>query len=95
MKTIEVHSAADIGSAFQNLMSERVLIPFVAPDDVCHSSPADRCLRIVVAWLPNVFYLRENVEAGGLVSYGINLTAMYHRAACLLRGQDTEGRKAR
>ena len=31
--------------------------------------------------LATVFYAREHVEVGGLVSYGIDLGAMYHRAA--------------
>ena len=35
----------------------------------------------LVARLPTVFYLREHVDVGGLVSYGIDLTAIYHRTA--------------
>src|SRR4030095_5556041 len=31
--------------------------------------------------LPAVYALREDVEAGGLIAYGPNIPAMYHRAA--------------
>jgi putative ABC transport system substrate-binding protein len=31
--------------------------------------------------LPTVFGLREHVEDGGLISYGVDLSAIYHRAA--------------
>jgi putative tryptophan/tyrosine transport system substrate-binding protein len=31
--------------------------------------------------LPTIFYDREAVKAGGLISYGANIAAVYHRAA--------------
>ena len=31
--------------------------------------------------LPTVYGYREHVDAGGLVSYGVNLNSCYHRAA--------------
>jgi putative tryptophan/tyrosine transport system substrate-binding protein len=31
--------------------------------------------------LPTVYGYREHVEAGGLISYGVNLNSCYHRAA--------------
>jgi ABC-type uncharacterized transport system substrate-binding protein len=31
--------------------------------------------------LPTVYGYREHVEAGGLISYGINLNSCFHRAA--------------
>ena len=31
--------------------------------------------------LPTAFQLRENVEAGGLLSYGANITSQFHLAA--------------
>jgi putative ABC transport system substrate-binding protein len=35
----------------------------------------------IAARLPTMFGFRENVEAGGLMSYGINLDANFRRAA--------------
>ena len=41
--------------------------------------------------LPTVYGYREHVEAGGLISYGVNLNSCFHRAAYyvdkILKGQ--------
>jgi putative ABC transport system substrate-binding protein len=81
LEIAEMRSAADIGSAFQTLLRERVLILLVAPDAMFVAARRQIAAFALVARLPSVFYLREHVEVGGLVSYGIDLTAMYHRAA--------------
>ena len=43
--------------------------------------------------LPTSFAFREYVEAGGLVSYGVNFSTLYRRAAELADKNSTEGTK--
>ena len=37
-----------------------------------------------MARLPAIYQYREHVEAGGMVSYGSNMTALYRRAAFII-----------
>jgi ABC-type uncharacterized transport system substrate-binding protein len=81
LKIVEVRSAADIGSALQTLARERVHIVLVVTDATFVAARRQIAAFALVVRLPTVFYLREHVEVGGLVSYGIDLTATFHRAA--------------
>ena len=77
----QVRSADDIGPAFQTLLRERTQIVLVLADAMFVALRRQIAAFALVARLPTVFYVREHVEAGGLVSYGIDLNANYHRAA--------------
>jgi hypothetical protein len=81
LEIVEVRSAADIGPAFETLVRERAHIVLVVTDATFVAARRQIAAFALVARLPTVFYLREHVDAGGLVSYGIDLTAIYHRAA--------------
>jgi putative ABC transport system substrate-binding protein len=81
LEIVEVHFAAEIGAAFQTLVRERAHIVLVAPDAMFVAARRQIAAIALVARLPTVFHAREHVEVGGLVSYGSDLTAMYHRAA--------------
>jgi putative ABC transport system substrate-binding protein len=65
--TAEVRTPADIGPAYDALSSERVEVLI-----------ADAA---AMKKLPSVYGYREHVDAGGLVSYGVNLNWCYHRSA--------------
>jgi putative tryptophan/tyrosine transport system substrate-binding protein len=81
LEIVEVRFAAEIGAAFQTLVRERAHIVLVAPDAMFVAARRQIAAIALVAGLPTVFYAREHVEVGGLVSYGSDLTAIYHRAA--------------
>jgi putative tryptophan/tyrosine transport system substrate-binding protein len=81
LEIVEVRFAAEIGAAFQNLLRERAHIVHVAPDAMFVAARRQIAAIALVVRLPTVFHAREHVEVGGLVSYGIDLTANYHRAA--------------
>jgi ABC-type uncharacterized transport system substrate-binding protein len=81
LEIVEVHFAAEIGAAFQTLVRERAHIVLVAPDAMFVAARRQIAALALVVRLPSVFHAREYVEVGGLVSYGSDLTAMYHRAA--------------
>lgn len=71
----------DLEAAFAAVGRERVvgLTVLADPMFISQRKPiADFALR---TRLPTAFARRENVEAGGLISYGPNLTAQFRRAA--------------
>jgi putative ABC transport system substrate-binding protein len=78
---IEVEAPADIDAAFQALQRERVNIVIV-PTDPTFLSERRRIAELASrAQLPVVYGLREHVEDGGLISYGIDLRENWRRTA--------------
>jgi putative tryptophan/tyrosine transport system substrate-binding protein len=50
--------------------------------DALFNSERDRIASLAISLrLPTIFSNRENVKAGGLISYGVDLAANHHRAA--------------
>jgi putative tryptophan/tyrosine transport system substrate-binding protein len=78
----EVRTAADIDSAYQALALAGVQAVVVEQSNMT-SSAASKPLAQAAASkrLPTVYGYRQNVDAGGLVSYGVNLDWCNHRAA--------------
>jgi putative ABC transport system substrate-binding protein len=67
--------------AFARIRRARVEAVFVSPSPAAY---ADRALIVDFASrarLPGIFYYRESVELGGLMSYGVNLADVWRRAA--------------
>jgi putative ABC transport system substrate-binding protein len=87
---LDVHSAEDIVAAFEETSAQKVggIITFRNPTLVTHLGLIGELTR--KHRLPAAFDAREYVEAGGLMSYGPNIDAIYHRLATyadkLLRG---------
>jgi putative ABC transport system substrate-binding protein len=89
--TFEVQGAEPIAPAFERFRQQQVAIVIVVGDsrfvfDASH----------IAAWalrlnLPTLFNLRQNVESGGCLSYGIDVHQSYRRAAYfvdrILRGE--------
>jgi len=87
---LNAHSADDLEAAFRNASEKSIdgIITFRNPTVVTHLKLiAERCLK---NRLPAVFDAREYVDAGGLMSYGPNINAIYRQLATyanrLLRG---------
>jgi len=82
LQSIEVSSATDLDRAFSTGRSQRAQAVIVPP-----GNPAAFANRIEVASfaqrsrLSSMYGLKEYVDAGGLISYGPSLRAMYRRAA--------------
>ena len=76
---IEVRQAKDIDGAFRTASQKR------AGAVVVLSSPLSLAYRVTIAelairyGLPTMFVYRFHVDAGGLLSYGPSLPAMFHR----------------
>jgi len=78
---IPVTAAAELEGAFSAIAKAGCGAVVVLPDPLFvgeRQRLADLCTK---ARLPAVYRYREHVEAGGLVSYGSNLPALYRRAA--------------
>jgi putative ABC transport system substrate-binding protein len=78
--TAEIRRAADIASAFEAL-KDRAEALYVCNDPFLNAN-ATRVNTLATAMrLPTIFNFRENVEAGGLMSYGANVPDLFRRAA--------------
>jgi putative ABC transport system substrate-binding protein len=78
----EVRTAADIDAAYQALALAGVQAVIVEQSNML-SSAASKSLAQAAASerLPTVYGYRQHIDAGGLVSYGVNLDWCNHRAA--------------
>jgi putative ABC transport system substrate-binding protein len=77
----EVRTAADIDAAYQALASARVQVVVVEQSGMLVLASKPLAEAAASKRLPTVYGYREHVEAGGLISYGINLVWCNHRAA--------------
>jgi putative ABC transport system substrate-binding protein len=79
--SVEVRGSDDLDAAFQEFVREKVELVFVAQDSLLLSERARLATLATAARLPTMYGLREHVEAGGLICYGINVAENFRRAA--------------
>ena len=77
----EVRTTSDIASAYDALAAAGVEVVVVEQSNMLVSSRKQIAEAEAAKKLPTVYGYREHVEAGGLISYGINLNSCFHRAA--------------
>src|SRR5215813_8577699 len=77
----EVRTASDVGSAYDALAAAGVEVVVVEQSNMLVVSSKQIAEAAAAKKLPTVYGYREHVEAGGLISYGINLNSCFHRAA--------------
>jgi len=77
----EVRTANDLDSAFQALANAHVQSVIVLVDGMLFSERARIAALAASTRLPAIYGFRDHVDAGGLVSYGVNLSENFHRAA--------------
>ena len=76
-----MRSAGDFDAAFATILRERAGA-FLMTNDPLHQLHIDRILAFLARnTLPGMFQMRENVAAGGLMSYGANMQDLFKRAA--------------
>jgi putative ABC transport system substrate-binding protein len=78
--SFEVRRAEDIAPAFEAL-KDRAEALYVVSDPLVISNRIRFSTLALGARLPTVYSLRENTDAGGLMSYGPNLPDQFRRAA--------------
>jgi len=77
----EVRTASDVGSAFDALAAAGVEVVVVEQSNMLIVSRKQIAEAAAAKKLPTVYGYREHVEAGGLISYGVNLNSCFHCAA--------------
>jgi putative ABC transport system substrate-binding protein len=78
--TFEIRQPEDIASAFDALRGRAEAL-YVVGDALVITHRVRINTLALAARLPTIFFLREYVEAGGLMSYGPNLSDLFRRAA--------------
>jgi putative ABC transport system substrate-binding protein len=78
--TSEIRRAEDIAPAFEAL-KDRAQALYVVGDALVMTHRVRINTLGLAARLPTIFFLREYVEAGGLMSYGPNIADLFRRAA--------------
>src|SRR6185295_6193203 len=79
--TVEARNPQEITDAFTAFAKERVQAVIVASDGVFFGQQRRLAEFALRDNLPSMFAQREYVEAGGLMSYGENLSDFFRRAA--------------
>jgi ABC-type uncharacterized transport system substrate-binding protein len=92
IEIFRARAARDIDAAFASLMQKRADALLVSPDPLLDNRRAQ-----IVTWatyhrLPTIYSFRENVEIGGLMSYGSN-AADRDRPAGVYAGRILKGEK--
>ena len=81
VRTERVEKLDDFNGAFQRLSEEKVQSIIVPPNGL-FSAGKKRIVELSLALrLPLIFQERDNVDAGGLASYGVNTSESYRHAA--------------
>jgi putative ABC transport system substrate-binding protein len=81
IRILPLRSVADFERAFQAAASTRADAVILLTDSLV-TNERDRLAELALRYrLPSVFDYRENVEAGGLLSYGPSIVDNYRRAA--------------
>ena len=78
---VEARDPEEIERGFAAMRRERADAVIILPDSFFIGLRRQITELAVQNRLPSMFSLREDVEAGGLISYGLNLTDNYRRAA--------------
>ena len=81
--TLEIRRAEDIAPAFQTLKGRAEAL-FVCSDPLTLAYRVRINTLALAARLPMMYGVRENVEAGGLISYGPNFPDLWRHAADLV-----------
>ena len=81
VQTWEVRGAANFDSVFAALNKQRPDGLFVSPGSLMFANQKRIAGLALKSRLPSMFYRREFVEAGGLMSYGADITDSYRRVA--------------
>lgn len=90
LPVVEVRGRDELEPAFERMARDRVDGVWVLPDPLVFTARRQVVALAAKHRLPAVYWQREFVDAGGLVSYGSNVAAAFRRAASyvdrILRG---------
>ena len=81
LQYLDVEGPADIGTAFQAASKGRANAVLVLEGPVFINQRTQFAELAVKSRLPAIYSRAENVDAGGLMSYGVSVTDLFRRAA--------------
>jgi putative ABC transport system substrate-binding protein len=79
--SLEIHSKADLGKVLHEAVTPRVGALVIMPAPILFENLKPIADFAIQARLPSTFHLREFTIAGGLVSYGVDRSDLFRRAA--------------
>ena len=82
---LEVRSIGDLDKAFQEAAKARMDALAIMPNPVFVQNLKRIADFALQNHLPSMFHLREFANVGGLVSYGVDRTDLFRRAAAFRR----------
>jgi len=77
----EVRTSAEIRAAYEALSASGVEVVIVEQSSMLLNARSQIAESAAAKKLPTIYGYREHVEAGGLISYGVNLDWCFHRTA--------------
>jgi putative ABC transport system substrate-binding protein len=81
---IDIRKTSEIGPAFDNASRQRVNALIVGIDAVTQANQQLILDLAITHRMPAIYASREFVDAGGLLTYGVNYPDLYRRAATLV-----------
>jgi putative ABC transport system substrate-binding protein len=81
LHSLEVRSPNDFAKAFEDATRARAGALAIMPDPLFAGNLKRIADLAAKSRLPSIFHLREFVDAGGLVTYGVDRSDMFRRAA--------------
>lgn len=79
--TAEVREPGDLDTAFHSLANNDVQAVIVQVDGMFFNERERVAALAAATRLPAIYAFRDHVDAGGLISYGVNLAECFHRTA--------------
>jgi putative ABC transport system substrate-binding protein len=89
LQIVNVEDAPELEAIFSAIKTDALVI---AVDPFFDSRPSEIVMGSARRHLPTMYYIREFVDAGGLVSYGASIVGTYHQAG-LYAGRVVAGAK--
>jgi ABC-type uncharacterized transport system substrate-binding protein len=81
IEPVDIRSVDEIGAAIQTFIRERASIVIVLASPMFVNASRRIATFALASRLPTIYNFREQVEDGGLISYGTDLRQNYRRAA--------------
>jgi putative ABC transport system substrate-binding protein len=78
---VEVRRPEELNSAFEKFSSERCQAIIIVPDGMFFGERRQLASLAAAARLPDIYAFRDHVEAGGMISYGVDPRDNFRRAA--------------
>jgi len=78
---VEVRAREELDAAFEAMVRERADGVWVLPDPLTFTARSQVVALAAKHRLPAVYWQREYVDSGGLISYGANVADHFRRAA--------------